>query len=603
MLKKTSNFAKLLKLMEGKDKIFAACAIIFTIFASICDLMNPFVFARILNAIPQENIPVSPNSIPWYLFGIMCGLSIFSLLFAILYTLFSVKLSINISTNLRLKLFSHIQYLSSKDIDNLTPSSLLTRVTSDVTNVQTFLLNTFSIAIKSICFVIGGFTLSIIQIATFDGNPIIWSMTSAYALIIIFLIIALLLVKKGMPIFHKTRQAMDVNNAIMSENIIGNKIIRAFNLEKKQAKKYQSGNDNLRKISIRAEGLFCVIMPLSFFVMNLATVFIITFAGVYVINSKPVSLAEIKKTMDLIGIVMSFIQYFMLIMVGMTLVGMYVFTLSRGKVSSNRIFEAIETEPLIKNNKSGKKMKKGNIDFKNVSFAYFEGKDVLKNINLSIKEGEWLGIIGQTGSGKSTLVNLITRLYDVQKGEVIVSDVNVKDLDLESLRDNISVSIQEKILLQGTMKSNILAGKQNATMSEIKQAASWAEAAEFIESKPNKYDARVEQRGSNLSGGQKQRISIARALIKRPKILIFDDSTSALDAITERKIINNLNKNFKGTTVIFVSQKVRSIQSCDQIIVLDDGKIVQHGKHNELMKDANGIYKKIYDSQAMSVEG
>ena len=598
---------QLFTIMTKKDKIFAILAITFTMLSAVCDLLNPYFFSKILSSIQTNSFtpkPITASDIDWYYFGVLVGLSILSLCFCVLYTFFSVKLSMNMSTCLRMKLFAHTQELSSADIDKIGLSTLLTRITSDITNVQSYLLMSFTIAIKAICFIIGGLILSIIQLVQFNGDSIIWTITSAYGLIFIFFIIVGLIMKKGIPIFEKTRVAIDMNNKVMSENILGNHIIRAFNLENKQFKKYEVGNKNLRKISIKAEGIFSVMMPFSFFIVNLATILIILFAGIYAKDISPTNLQEFLDAMNLIGVIFSFIQYFVLIMIGLSLIGMIGFTFSRAKVSNRRIFEIINTEPSIKSGK--KEITNGNIKFNNVSFAYEtkigETKNVLSNINLEIKQGQWLGIIGQTGSGKTTLVNLISRLYDVSEGEVLVSDINVKDIKLDSLRSNVSVSLQEKILLHGTIKSNILAGKLNATDKEIIEAAKLSESFEFIQKKENGLDSIVEQRGNNLSGGQKQRLSIARALIKKPKILIFDDSTSALDAITEKKIINNLYKEFKGTTVVIVSQKVRSIQSCDQIIVLDNGRIVQHGKHKDLMKNENGIYKKIYDSQSMSVE-
>ena len=589
--------------MEKKDRWYAFLAVLLTSLSAVCDLLNPYFFADILTNMQKKAITV--QNVQWYLFGIVMGLAMCSLVFSILYSYFSTKLSINMSTNLRMQLFARTQDLSARDIDSFGGSTLLTRITSDITNVQNFLLMLFSIAIRAVCFIFGGLILSIIQLVQFQGDNTIWSITSAYALIFIFLIAMLLIVKKSLPNLAKQRQAIDYNNKIVNENILGNRIIRAFNLENRQFKKYDRGNTNLRKISIKAEGIFSIAMPLAFFMVNFATVTVLIVSGIYA-KDTPKDPESIEKSLSLIGIIMSFIQYFTLIIVGLSLIGMFGYTFSRAHVSNKRIFEVINKKPEITSGEEMKKVTNGNIVFKNVSFDYHtnnETKNVLRNINLNIKQGEWLGIIGQTGSGKTTLVNLISRLYDVTDGEVLVSDTNIKNLDLESLRDNISVSLQEKVLLHGTIKSNILTGKTNATEKEIKQAADWAEATEFISKKENGFDSIVEQRGSNLSGGQKQRVSIARALIRKPKILIFDDSTSALDSITEKKILNNLYKNFKNTTVVLVSQKVRSIQSCDQIIVLDGGRIIQHGKHNELIKDNNGIYKKIYDSQNTSVEG
>lgn len=314
------------------------------------------------------------------------------------------------------------------------------------------------------------------------------------------------------------------------------------------------------------------------------------------------------KAGKLIGVAVSFMQYLNMIMLGMLLFSNFGYIFSRARVCGIRVFDIIDKTPQITDPQKGIKIENGNINLNNVSFAYHvdengHGKNAISKINLNIPAGTSLGIIGQTGSGKTTLVNLIARVYDVTEGQIKLSGHDIREIDIASLRENVAVSLQDKVILHGTIRSNIVIGKHDATDAEVVEAAKNAEAWEFISSKDGQLMSRVEQRGNNLSGGQKQRLSIARSLIKKPKILIFDDSTSALDTITERKIMNNLSKNFMGTTKIIVSQKIKSIQQCDQIIVLDDGKIVQSGMHTDLMKNKKGIYRKIFDSQNTSIEG
>lgn len=608
---KTNVFKKIYHLLDKKDKLTLLVSMTCMLIASACDLLNPFFFAQIINNISNPlnydlTGALNPNAIEWYLLGVMGGLAIFGILANSLAVIVSSKVAIRMSARMRLKTFSNTQFLSAVDMDAIGGNSIITRITSDATQVEQFFIGFNTFAIKAVSLIIGGFVLSIYQLTTItNAESSVWMILISYVSIFIFFGIAGFLIKKAMPYFSGTRTALDVNNTIMNENIVGNKLIRIYNLEKKQGKRYEKGNSNLRTLSIKADRIMAFLMPAAFFFINISFVVVYLFAGLYAWNSNP---SEIKNTMKLIGIILSFTQYLMLIMLGLILISQFGYLFSRGKVCAGRMFEVMDKKTSINFDENGNKIENGKIKLKNVAFAYHasedgKNKNVIQNINLEIPNGSSLGVIGQTGSGKSTFVHLITRLYDVTHGSIEISDHNIKTISQDSMRENISISLQDKVLLYGTIKSNILIGNPNASDEEIVEAAKNAEAWEFINTKEEKLLSRVEQRGSNLSGGQKQRISIARALLKKSKILIFDDSTSALDTITEKKILNNLKKNYKDVTKIIVSQKIKSIQNCDQIIVLSDGKISQQGTHAELIKNEKGIYRKIYDSQNTSLEG
>lgn len=608
---KTNVFKKIYHLLDKKDKLTLLVSMTCMLIASACDLLNPFFFAQIINNISNPlnydlTGALNPNAIEWYLLGVMGGLAIFGILANSLAVIVSSKVAIRMSARMRLKTFSNTQFLSAVDMDAIGGNSIITRITSDATQVEQFFIGFNTFAIKAVSLIIGGFVLSIYQLTTItNAESSVWMILISYVSIFIFFGIAGFLIKKAMPYFSGTRTALDVNNTIMNENIVGNKLIRIYNLEKKQGKRYEKGNSNLRTLSIKADRIMAFLMPAAFFFINISFVVVYLFAGLYAWNSNP---AEIENTMKLIGIILSFTQYLMLIMLGLILISQFGYLFSRGKVCAGRMFEVMDKKTSINFDENGNKIENGKIKLKNVAFAYHasedgKNKNVIQNINLEIPNGSSLGVIGQTGSGKSTFVHLITRLYDVTHGSIEISDHNIKTISQDSMRENISISLQDKVLLYGTIKSNILIGNPNASDEEIVEAAKNAEAWEFINTKEDKLLSKVEQRGSNLSGGQKQRISIARALLKKSKILIFDDSTSALDTITEKKILNNLKKNYKDVTKIIVSQKIKSIQNCDQIIVLSDGKISQQGTHAELIKNEKGIYRKIYDSQNTSLEG
>lgn len=607
-IKKQNTFIRIFKMFDKKDKIISLVALFFVGCSAICDIINPYFTADIMNQISDNlkngSISMSISDIPWETFGLLLGLAVASIISQSISVLLSMMVATKNTAKFRSLMFVRTRYLSSQDVNEIGSGSILTRITSDVTQIEQFLINYNTMVFKGVFFFIGGLIMSIYQLASYDGDSKIWFATLAYLFIVLFLVITGLMVKRAMKYYAKGRQAVDNNNLQMQENIIGDKLIRSLNLQNRQARKYRKGNKELFEVMLKSERIIALLQPIVFTLINFAMIAIYLTGGMYAWNA-PVS--EFLKTIELTGIIISFGQYIMIITLGLILFATFGYVISRAKVSSERMFEILDKETSIKESLNPKDIKNGEIEFKNVSFKYDkasqEKKYTINNVSFKIASGQSLGIIGQTGSGKSSLIKLLTRLYEIDKGSISISGIDIKDISFKSLRNDISVSLQEKIILKGTFKSNILIGKTDASEKEVIEAAKNAEAWEYISKKEDGINGIVEERGSNLSGGQKQRLSIARALIKDAKILIIDDSTSALDTITERKILNNLDKKFKGVTKIIISQKVKSIQNCDNIIVLDQGKIVQQGKHEELLKNKNGIYRQISDSQKTSLEG
>lgn len=610
-------FHRLFKMLDPKDTWKVVLASILMGISVVADLLNPFVMQKVIANMQKDTSYIGDHldssKIEWYWFGVMIGLAVVSIGCQIWCMLISMRNATKLSSRLRYRIFSQTRYLPNQDIDKIGSGSILTRVTSDVSQVEQFFINYNTFIIKAIFMSLGAFALSIYQLADYaivnHGSSDIWYATLSYLFIIFFLLLAGILMKKVLPTTEKARMAVDYNNVMMNENIVGYKTIRSLNLEKIEQRRYKKGNKNLRDLLIKSEKVIAILVPTTFLFLNLAMIAIYTFGGIY---SWFADVKDAINTAYIVSVIIAFSQYTIMVLLGLVLFSTFGYTLTRAKVSGKRILQILDTQSSIQEIENPLNISSGEIEFKNVYFSYNQDAKkeqknkntyTIKNINFKIKSGQSLGIIGETGSGKSTLVKLLTRLYDVNEGEVLISNKNVKDLSFKSLRDDISVSLQEKVILRGTFKTNILIGNHQASEKEIIEAAKNAEAWEFIKTKEGELNSHVEERGSNLSGGQKQRLSIARALIKKSKILVFDDSTSALDTITESKILNTLKNKYKGVTKIIISQKVRSIQECDNIIVLDKGMISQQGTHNELIKDKNGIYFKIFDSQKTSLEG
>ena len=499
---------------------------------------------------------------------------------------FAVKASTMFAYDIRQNLFNKLQLFSFANIDKFSTGSLVTRSTTDIANIQ----RAFQMVIRGMIRGIGMFIFSL---------SLSYSISVKIALIftaIVPLIAGSLITisRLAMPIFEKMFGAFDSLNNIMSENIHGIRVVKTFNRERFEFLKMKKSADDIYDYSVKAETYIAFWDPLMNLSMYAAIIFISWFGAKAIIasgNNPDIGLTT--------GKLMSLVTYGMQLLMSLMFMSMIYVMLIISSASIERVKEVLEEEPSIKNcDKPVYDVKDGAIEFDNVSFKYKEDAKnrVLKDINLKIKSGEMIGLIGGTGSGKSSFVNLIPRLYDVSVGELKVGGINVKNYDIKSLRESIGIVLQKNVLFSGTIDSNLKLGNEHATLSDMTEACEIACAMEFIEEKDGKFNAKVEQGGTNFSGGQKQRLSIARTIVKKPKILIFDDSTSAVDTKTDAKIRDGLKNKLPNTTKIIISQRIISIKDCDKIIVMDNGKIVAFDTHENLIKNCD-LYKDINEVQ------
>ena len=487
------------------------------------------------------------------------------------------------SYRLRKSMYEKISSFSFKNIDTFSTSSLTTRMTNDVTMLQNTLMMGLRILVR------GPALLVVSAVFAFSINAKL-SLILIVLLPIMAAIIALIF-KFGFPMFQKMQKRIDDLNRVVQENLIGIRVVKAYVREKEEKDKFHNASDNLSKQGAKAAGLVVTIMPIMMLLMNAVIVYIY-YKG---------SIDASKGLMD-VGQVSVFANYIMQVLMNIMMISMIMLQLTRAKACGDRIVEVLDTEVDITNPENAyiPTSPKGELEFKNVSFGYNEGIDILTDISFKAKAGSIVGIIGSTGCGKSRLVNLIPRLYDVTDGEILIDGIDVRKYDIEALRDMIGVVLQKNLLFTGTIKENIRWGKSDATDEEIINACKSAQAHDFIMSLPDGYDTVLAQGGLNLSGGQKQRLCIARAIIKQPKILILDDSTSAVDTATEAKIRECFYKELKDTTVLIIAQRITSVMNADEIIVLDDGMAESIGTHDELMQSSE-IYKEIFKTQQKGV--
>ena len=487
------------------------------------------------------------------------------------------------SYRLRKAMYDKISSFSFKNIDTFSTSSLTTRLTNDVTMLQNTLMMGLRILVRAPALLI------VSAIFAFSINAKL-SMILLVLFPVMIVIIAVIL-KFGFPMFQKMQKKIDNINRVVQENLIGIRVVKAYVREDREKDKFHEASNDLAKQGSKASGLIITVMPIMMLLMNFVIIYIY-YKG---------SIDASNKLMD-VGQISVLANYIVQVLMNIMMVSMLMLQLTRAKACGDRVIEVLDTEIDIVNPENPFKPTepKGEVEFKNVSFGYNDGMDILTDVSFKAKAGSVVGIIGSTGCGKSSLVNLIPRLYDVSGGEILVDGVNVKDYDIEALRELIGVVLQKNVLFTGTIKENIKWGKQDATDEEIISACKAAQAHDFIMSQPDGYDTELSQGGLNLSGGQKQRLCIARAIIKQPKILILDDSTSAVDTATEAKIRECFYKELKDTTVLIIAQRISSVAQADEIIVLDDGKIDSVGNHEELMQTSE-IYQEIYKTQQKGV--
>ncbi len=562
---------------------------LFMVGEAICECLIPFVMSLMLTE------PVSMEKI--LLFGgILLCLAVLSLTCGICGGKFAATASCGFAKNLRKDLFYSVSDFSFKDVDDFSSSSLVTRLTTDVSNVQM----AYQMCLRIVIRVPLMFIFSVIM-----GLSINVYLTLVYIVMIPLLATGLLIIMtKAMPLFRKIFKKYDAMNNSVQENVSGIRVVKAFVREQHEDEKFDKASSQVKKDFTKAEKLVALNSPIMQFVMYAASV-IVSFVGVYIVTSQSgvhVENGSIIKDVEgalLPAQVSAILSYGVQMLSSLMMLAMIAVMLTMSVESASRITEVLDRKPSLVSPENGiKTVKNGEIEFNDVSFKYSENaeKFALSNINLKIESGQTIGIIGSTGSSKSTLVNLIPRLYDVSEGSVTVGGEDVRNYDLKVLRDSVAMVLQKNVLFSGSIKENMRWGNKNATDEEIEEACRLAQADEFIQSFPDKYDSKIEQGGVNVSGGQKQRLCIARALLKKPKILILDDSTSAVDTKTDALIRKAFKDYIPETTKIIIAQRISSIEDSDLIIVLDGGKIVECGNHEQLM-EKQGIYHEIYNSQ------
>jgi len=565
---------KFLKYLKGSAVICAIIAPLAMMLEVSMDLLQPVFLSNIID------IGIANGDLQYVLsVGLkMIIVAVIGAIGGIMCSTFASIAAMTIGQNLRQDLFDKIQELSFLEIDKLKTSSLITRLTNDVTQIQNMFMMALKIAVRAPLLAIGGIFMAV---------RLSHQLSLVFVISIPLIVLGItIILKKSLPLFTDVQNKIDNINTVMRENILGIRVIKSFNLETNQNKRFNDVNNELKNSSIVSQNMNMILWPFATLIMNLSVVCILWFGG-NLVNTGGLE----------IGKIMAFINYLMQIMFSTIMVINIMMNFSRAQASANRVQEVLDTESSIKEIVDAKEIDNFDIEFKNVSFKYNKkSENVLTNISFKVRQGETIGIIGSTGCGKSTLVNLIPRLYDVTEGEILIGGSNVKNIKLDVLRDNIGVVLQESILFSGTIEDNLKFGNKNATKYMMEESSKDAQAEEFISNKENGYLSNVEQRGKNLSGGQKQRLSIARTLIKNPKILIMDDSSSALDMETEAKLQNAIKNRMEDSTVFIIAQRISGVMDADKIIVMDDGEISAIGTHKELLK-INEIYKSIAVSQ------
>lgn len=518
----------------------------------------------------------------------LVGSAMLSLIFGVLSGSVAAKASAGFAKNLRKDLYYKVQDFSFSNIDKFSTASIITRLTTDVTYVQMAFQMIIRIAVRTPLMLV--FSL----IMAFGINK---ELSLIFLILIPIVGVVLGLIStKVYPIFDRVFKKYDDLNEIVEENVSSIRVVKSYVLEEKEKEKFEKTSNEIYKDFTKAEKIMALNSPVMQFAIYSALILISWFGAKIIVNSHMTALTT--------GELTSLLTYSIQILSSLMMLTMILVMCTMSKASAQRIVEILDEKPDLNNKKNPiEEVKNGDIEFKNVGFSYVgkKNKEVLKNINLKIKSGETVGIIGGTGDGKSSLINLIPRLYDVSEGKVLVGGVNVKDYDLKALRDQVANVLQKNVLFSGTIKENIRWGDENASDEEVKRVCKLAQADEFIRGFDKKYDTYIEQGGTNVSGGQKQRLCIARALLKKPKILILDDSTSAVDTKTDSLIRKAFREEIPNTTKIIIAQRISSVQDADKIVVMDNGRIDAIGTHEELLKN-NKIYKEVYESQTKGVE-
>ena len=546
------------------------------------DLMIPYLMSRIVDV----GIPRRDTRYILLTGLLMLSLAALNIFLGSTNMKLSADASQGFAANLRRALFEHVQSFSFSNLDRFSEASLVTRLTSDVTQLQITVLMGLRIFLRSplmlICALIFAMKINMrLSLIILAAAPVL-------------IVGTFLLVRAAERLFTEVQRRLDGLNGTVRENLIAIRVVKAFVRAAHEKQKFKKANDSLMEIAIRAGNLVSLTLPLMLLILNTATVAVI-WQGGHMVRAGSMGAGEL----------VSFISYMFLILMSIMMFSMALILFARAEASGKRVLEVLDARPDITDKPAARldplrhRVTRGQIEFRHVDFRYGtsgEGKNALSDISFTVRPGQTVAIVGGTGAGKTTLVNLIPRLYDVTAGQVLVDGADVRDYDLKTLRDGIGMVLQKNVLFSGTIRENLLWGNASAGEDEIRRAAAMAGAEEFIDRFPRGYDTELGQGGVNVSGGQKQRLCIARALLKRPPVLILDDSTSAVDTATEARIRRSLRENRRGMTVLIIAQRISSVRDADTILVLDDGKISGMGTHEELYR-SNEIYREICDSQ------
>lgn len=490
------------------------------------------------------------------------------------------------SRDLRVDVFKRVMGLSFEQTDKFTTGSLVTRLTADITAIQQMVDFMLRMLVRDSLLFFGGIIMMLTLNVRF-GIIILCALPVEIIMMIVIL-------KKANPYYSIVAKRLDSVNSVVQENVTGARVVKAYVREDTEEKRFDDANISLMESNLRVQTLMAILQPLLMIILNLSVIAVIVIGG-----------WQVQAQAMKVGEVMAAITYLTQVLHGVMMMSMMFQTLAKASASANRLREVLETDPVIKSGSVSLSDKTGGtVSFKNVSFSYPEtkGRPVISDLTLDIKSGESVAILGATGSGKSSLVNLIPRFYDCTAGEVLVDGVNVKDCKLDELRKKVGIVLQKSELFSGTVEDNIKWGDKNAAHEEVISAAQAAQADEFIQKIPAGYEGIIAEKGASLSGGQKQRLSISRAVLKKPEILILDDSTSALDLGTEAKLRAEIDRKMNGTTLIIIAQRIQSVKSCDRIAVLDHGKLCACDTHENLLKTCE-IYQDIYASQVKTSGG
>ena len=555
---------------------FAILAPLFMVGEVLMDLVQPLLMAEIVDV-----HLINGDIEQIILTGLkMLGLVFLGGCFGILSGVFTNLAAFKYSNDMRQDVFRHVVNLSFEQTDNFTTGSLVTRITNDITQVTNIVSMSMRMLIRTFMQFAGGI-VALLTINPKFSNVLLYILPVLLVAIVIILAII-------SPKFSIMQSRVDDVNAVVQENVTGARVVKAYTAEEKETKRFEKANQNLFDINWKVFKTMSIMSPFMSVCIYVALVSIMYVGGKDIVAGSGLEVGDLTAA----------ISYITMILFGFMMLAMFAQTIVRGTASIKRLNAVLDTDPVVNEGQIEETEEIGTVEFKDVDFIYpgSSGEKVLSNINLKVNKGEKIGILGSTGCGKSTLVNLITRFYDATDGEVLVDGVNVKEFTFNSLRNKVALVLQKSELYTGTIKDNICWGKEDATMEEVEYAAKIAQADSFIKSFNEGYDTFVAEKGSSLSGGQKQRISIARALIKKPEILIFDDSTSALDLQTEANLYKAINESLKDMTIITIAQRVASVRNADKIVVLNDGEIASIGSHDELIKSCP-IYQEIYNSQ------